>query len=300
MIKIAFHPDYVIDLPPNHRFPMEKYALLPQQLRYEGTYTGADFFTPQIPKTRHFLAVHQQDYFNELLQLNISRKAERQIGFPLSRDFIERERRIAGGTLEASKYALHNGIGLNCSGGTHHAYSNHGEGFCMLNDQALAARYLLRQNLAQKILIIDLDVHQGNGTAEIFAGDDSVFTFSMHGQNNYPFTKEKSDWDIGLEDGTGDNAYLEQLQQALPRLIEKVKPDFIFYLGGVDILKTDKLGRLNCSIQGCRARDAYVLKTVKRYGIPLTISMGGGYSKQIRHIVEAHANTFRLAQVIYG
>jgi len=188
---------------------------------------------------------------------------------------------------------------MNIAGGTHHAYSDHGEAFCLLNDQAIGARYLLDTGLAQKILIVDLDVHQGNGTAEIFQNDPRVFTFSMHGAANYPFRKEQSDLDIDLETGTDDATYLKMLRETLPRLIDEQQPDFICYLSGVDILDTDKLGKLGCTLAGCKSRDHYVLELCKSYQIPVQCSMGGGYSPDIKIIIEAHANTFRQAQEIY-
>ena len=196
-------------------------------------------------------------------------------------------------------YALEHGIAMNIAGGTHHAYTDHGEAFCMLNDQAIGARYLQAQGLAKKILIVDLDVHQGNGTAEIFQGDPSVFTFSVHGKANYPFKKETSDLDIALDTDTNDTQYLSILKETLPQLIEKEQPDFIFYLSGVDILASDKLGKLGCTLQGCKERDRYVLQTCHDLQIPVQCSMGGGYSPDIKMIIDAHANTFRLAQDIY-
>ena len=299
MLKIAFHSIYKYPLPKGHRFPMEKYELLPQQLLLEGTCEPENFFEPAMPSEKDILAVHTQEYFESLLKLTIDKRAVRKIGFPMSKALIERELRIAQGTIEGSEYALKYGIGMNISGGTHHAYSDRGEGFCMLNDQAIAARYLQNKDLAKKILIIDLDVHQGNGTAEIFQNDDSVFTFSMHGAGNYPFKKEKSDLDIAVPDGSGDEIYLQKLKETLPKLIEAQKPDFIYYLSGVDILETDKLGRLNCTVEGCKERDRYVLQMCRDLNIPMQVSMGGGYSPEIKIIIEAHANTFRLAQEIY-
>ncbi len=278
---------------------MEKYGLLPQQLCYEGTVTQHNFFEPQPVDRKSILRVHQSAYVNNFLNLNLDRKAIRKIGFPMTPDLVKREQIILDGTIKASKYALENGIGMSISGGTHHAYPDRGEGFCMFNDQAVAARYLQDKKLAEKILIIDLDVHQGNGTAKIFEGDSSVFTFSMHGKKNYPFKKEKSDLDVELDDRVGDEIYLNKLQKVLPPLLKKVQPDFIFYQSGVDILATDKLGRLNCSLNGCKARDQFVMQTVKQHDIPMEVSMGGGYSKEIKHIVEAHANTFRVAQEVF-
>ncbi|WP_324024253.1 histone deacetylase [Maribacter sp. BPC-D8] len=299
MLKIANHPIYKHPLPEGHRFPMEKYELLPQQLIYEGTCTEENFFEPEIPNDKHIVAVHDPEYFYDLLNMMISPKMARKIGFPLSEDLVERERIIADGTIKGCDFALEFGIAMNIAGGTHHAYSDHGEAFCMLNDQAIGARYLLKKGLAKKILIIDLDVHQGNGTAEIFQNDDAVFTFSMHGESNYPFKKEQSDLDIPLLKGTTDETYLSILKEKLPKLIDTVKPDFIFYLCGVDILESDKLGTLSMSLEGCKKRDEFVLTTCHNLNIPVQCSMGGGYSPDIKIIVEAHANTFRLAQKLY-
>lgn len=298
-MKIAFHPAYSYPLPKGHRFPMEKYELLPQQLLHEGTCKPENFFEPAMPSKKHILAVHTVEYFESILNLTIDKSAARKIGFPLSEALIQREQLITQGTIAGSEYALKHGIALNIAGGTHHAYTDHGEGFCMLHDQAVAARYLQKKGLASKVLIVDLDVHQGNGTAEIFENDDSVFTFSMHGAGNYPFKKEKSDLDIAIPDGSGDEIYLQKLKQILPKLIDTQNPDFIFYLSGVDILKSDKLGRLNCTVEGCKERDRFVLQTCKDLHIPVQVSMGGGYSPEIKTIIDAHANTFRVAQKIY-
>ena len=299
MLKIAYHPIYKHPLPEGHRFPMLKYELLPQQLIHEGTCTEANFFEPEIPNDKYIVAVHDPEYFYDLLNIMISPKMARKIGFPLSEELVERERIIADGTIKGCEYALKNGIAMNIAGGTHHAYSDHGEAFCMLNDQAIGARYLLNKRLAKKILIVDLDVHQGNGTAEIFQNNESVFTFSMHGAGNYPFKKEESDLDIALPKGTNDETYLSILKKELPQLIENIQPDFIFYLCGVDILESDKLGTLGLTLEGCRKRDEFVLSTCHRLKIPVQCSMGGGYSPDIKIIVNAHANTFRIAQRLY-
>ncbi len=299
MLKIAYHPIYKHPLPQGHRFPMEKYELLPQQLLHEGTCKKENFFKPGFPREEYILAVHHSDYVKRLKALELNKKEIRKSGFPLSQQLIDREQIIADGTIKACEYALKYGIAMNIAGGTHHAYTNRAEAFCLLNDQAIAARYLQKKGLAKKILIIDLDVHQGNGTAEIFQNDTSVFTFSMHGKDNYPFKKEVSDLDIELKDGTDDKTYLSKLKEILPRLIEDTKPDFIFYLSGVDILETDKLGRLACTITGCKERDRFVLQTCRDLNIPVECSMGGGYSEDIKLIIEAHANTYRLAQEIY-
>lgn len=278
---------------------MEKYELLPKQLLHEGTCTRENFFEPGFPQEKYILSVHREAYVRDLKELSLNARAARKIGFPLSKELVSRELIIAQGTIEACSYALKYGIAMNIAGGTHHAFSYRGEGFCLLNDQAIGARYLQEKKLARKILMVDLDVHQGNGTAEIFGGDPSVFTFSMHGKNNYPFKKENSDLDIELADGTGDEEYLRILKSTLPELINREKPDFIFYLSGVDILATDKLGKLGCTEAGCKERDRFVLQTCRDREIPVEVSMGGGYSPHIRNIIEAHANTFRLAQEIY-
>ena len=278
---------------------LHKHELLPQQLIHEGTCTPENFFEPSLPNDKYLLAAHDPVYYYDLLNLKIPYKEARKIGFPLSEELVERERIIADGTMKACEYALEQGIAMNIAGGTHHAFSNRGEAFCMLNDQAIGARYLQSKNLASQILIIDLDVHQGNGTAEIFKDDASVFTFSMHGANNYPFKKETSDLDIALKKGTTDQKYLCVLKDTLARLLAELKPDFIFYLCGVDILETDKLGTLSLSLEGCRKRDELVLKSCYQFQIPVQCSMGGGYSPDIKKIVEAHSNTFRLAQHIY-
>ena len=299
MIPIAFDPIYVLPLPENHRFPMEKYDLLPKQLVHEGTCDPKDFFSPLAVDDQIVKVIHQKEYVDRLKHMKLNLSEVRKIGFPISQQLVEREFIIAGGTIEGALKSLESGISFNIAGGTHHAHSSHGEAFCMLNDQAISARYLLDHQHAKKVLIIDLDVHQGNGTAEIFKKEERVFTFSMHGKKNYPFRKENSDWDIALEDDTRDEVYLNLLNDTLPRLFDRVDPDFVFYLSGVDVVDTDRLGRLGLSIEGCKKRDEQVLKFCHKRSLPAQCSMGGGYSKDIKLIIEAHANTFRLAQQIY-
>jgi len=278
---------------------MEKYDLLPKQLIHEGTCDPDDFFSPKPLSDSIVKTVHQSDYVDRLRDQDLNRSEIRKIGFPISQQLVEREFVIAGGTVEGALKALKNGIAFNIAGGTHHAYPTHGEAFCMLNDQAIAAHYLLDQQLVKKVLIIDLDVHQGNGTAVIFEKENRTFTFSMHGQKNYPFKKEESDWDIPLDDHTNDEVYLNILNETLPKLFNRVDPDFVFYLSGVDVVATDRLGRLAMSVEGCKKRDEMVLEYCYQRSIPVQCSMGGGYSKDIKLIIEAHANTYRVAQRIY-
>ena len=300
MITIAFDPIYAHPLPADHRFPMLKYELIPEQLIHEGTCTKANFFNPISCLEEVVLYTHDKAYLDKLLQQKLSPSEQRKIGFPQSPALIQRELIIAQGTIDAALHALNNEIALNIAGGTHHAFAERGEGFCLLNDIAIAANYLLRNQLRSKILIIDLDVHQGNGTAKLMENEPRVFTFSMHGAANYPFHKEKSDLDIGLQDGTTSDEYLSILGEALPNLIESVKPDFAFYLAGVDILSTDKFGKLKVSIEACKQRDAFVFAQLKKHQIPVTVVLGGGYSPDVKIIVEAHCNTFRLAVDLFG
>lgn len=299
MLKIAWSDIYQHPLPNNHRFPMEKYSLLPAQLLHEGTVEKDNFFEPDFLEEKYILSVHKQEYWEKLKNQTLNKSEIRRTGFPLSKQLVEREIMIAEGTRQCAKYALENGIAMNIAGGTHHAFTDRGEGFCLLNDIAIASQYLLDENLVKQILVIDLDVHQGNGTAEVFYQNDNVFTFSMHGAKNYPLHKEKSNLDIDLPDDTNDEEYLTILQQTLLDLKTKLSPNFIFFQSGVDVLKTDKLGRLGMSIQGCRKRDEMVLEYCHKNNIPVVAIMGGGYSPKISDIIEAHANTFRLAQDIY-
>jgi acetoin utilization deacetylase AcuC-like enzyme len=278
---------------------MSKYELIPAQLLHEGLITAENLFSPGELSEDVILWTHHKTYWEQLRDLTLPPKEQRRTGFPLSAQLIEREKRITQGTIEGCHYALQYGLAFNVAGGTHHAGASWGEGFCLLNDQAVAANYLLHKGLASSILIIDLDVHQGNGTAQIFENNPAVFTFSMHGANNFPFRKERSDLDIPLPDGAGDNEYLHLLTTTLPALIDRQKPDFIFYLPGVDVLATDKLGKMNLSKTACKERDRFVFQQCISNKIPVQVSMGGGYSPDIRDIVDAHCNTFRVANELY-
>lgn len=299
MFPIAFDPVYKYPVPETHRFPMDKYELLPMQLLREGIAEQADFFSPEPVDMEAVYAVHDPGYADRLVQGKLSKQEMRRIGFAQTPLLAERELRITNGTVEGALRAMSSGIAFNIAGGTHHAGRDFGEGFCMINDQAVAAQFLINHNKAKQVLIIDLDVHQGNGTAHIFANEPRIFTFSMHGKNNYPFRKEKSDLDVPLEDRTDDNTYLGILKDILPKLVEQVKPDFIFYQAGVDILQTDRIGRMSCTVQGCEHRDELVLQIARKHNIPVQCSMGGGYSPQLRTILNAHANTYRVAGQIF-
>ena len=299
ILKIAYDPVYAHPLPEGHRFPMLKYELIPEQLLYEGSITTGNIFSPAPCADEIILLTHDKVYLDKLHDQTLSAREQRHIGFPQSPELTLRERVITQGTIDCCTYALENGVAMNVAGGTHHAFADRGEGFCLLNDFAVAANYLLHKNMVAKILIIDLDVHQGNGTAKLFENQKRVFTFSMHGRHNYPFHKENSDLDIGLEDGTKDEEYLSSLKFHLPELIKKTNPQFAFYLSGVDILATDKFGKLKISPEGCKQRDEFVFSQLKKQSIPCVVAMGGGYSADIKIIVEAHCNTFRSAKKIF-
>ncbi len=296
MFKIAWRQEYVFSVPENHKFPMEKYDLLPKQLVYEGTLTPENFFIPNDIEDEYINNVHETDYLERLFNLKLSLREQRVTGFIHNQALIERERYIMEGTRKACDYALEYGFGANIAGGTHHAYTNKGEGFCLLNDLAIAAKYLLQKLPYQKILVLDLDVHQGNGTAQIFKNEANVFTFSMHGRDNYPLKKETSDLDIAMDVNCDDATYVRALDKGLNQILERFQPTFVLYQSGVDVLKTDKLGKMALTMSGLQKRDAMVLDFVKGLRIPMVAAMGGGYSTDIKMIIDAHASLFRHIQ----
>ncbi|MEY2963737.1 MAG: hypothetical protein RL754_998 [Bacteroidota bacterium] len=279
---------------------MAKYSLLPEQLIHEGTISQGNFFVPEMLPEERILRSHDANYWKALRSLTLDKKAQRKIGFPLSQELVDRERIICGGTVQNTEFALQYGCSMNIAGGTHHAYYSHGEGFCIFNDIIIGAHHLIDQHGFERILVVDLDVHQGNGTAVMAQGDDRIFTFSMHGDKNWPYKKEKSDLDIALADQTDDRTYLSTLDRNLGAIIDQFEPQFIFFQSGVDVLAEDKLGRLGLTVQGCRERDLMVLERCARNEIPVVINMGGGYSPAIRTIIEAHANTFRVAANLFS
>ena len=300
VLRIAWDPIYAHPLPEGHRFPMIKYELIPEQLLHEGAIRAGHLFAPQPCSREILLWTHDPVYVDKLQHQTLSPREQRLIGFPQSPQLTLREYIITQGTIDCCLYAQKNGVALNVAGGTHHAFADRGEGFCLLNDFAVAARYLLHHQLARQILIIDLDVHQGNGTASLFRNESRVFTFSMHGAHNYPFHKETSDCDIPLQNGITDTEYLALLENNLDALLETVQPDFAFFLAGADILETDRFGKLKVTLEGCRKRDEMVFSRLHKKRIPCTVAMGGGYSEDVKIIVEAHCNTFRTAIEVYG
>ena len=299
MLKIAYSEIFRYSVPEKHRFPMQKYTMIPERLLREGTITMANFFAPKRLSEAEILTTHTPEYWYKLKTQTLSAKEARPIGFEMTPALVDRGRHIAHATYECALFAQQYGVAMNVAGGTHHAFADHGEGFCVFNDVCIASNLLLNRGQASKILVVDLDVHQGNGNASIMADEPRVFVFSIHGAKNYPFRKQLSDLDIELANDTGDEEYLQILTQTLPRLITDVAPDMIFYQSAVDVLATDKLGKLALTQAGCMARDEYVLRTAKAANIPVAIVMGGGYSEDIEDVVEAHCNTFRVAQQIY-
>ena len=280
-------------LPENHRFPMEKYELIPQQLLHEGLVEKDSFFSPNVAKDFWIEKAHDKEYISKLNHLSLSKSEIRKTGFPLSRELVNREYIITQGTLDCVDFAIKYGASANIAGGTHHAFRDRGEGFCLFNDVAIGSYYALEKYQMQSILILDLDVHQGNGTASILKDNDKVFTFSMHGEKNYPFHKENSNLDIPVKDGINGKEYLKKLKENLDFLSVELSPDIIFYISGVDILDTDKLGRLAVKREDCKKRDEMVFEFSKKCKAPIVTVMGGGYSEKIYDIVEAHCNTFK-------
>lgn len=299
MLKIAYSEVFRYQVPEKHRFPMQKYTLIPERLLSEGTISEANFFAPSKLSEAEILTTHTAEYWHKLATQTLDRKEARAIGFEMSETLVERGRYIAHATYECALYAQKFGVAMNVAGGTHHSFADHGEGFCVFNDVCIASNLLLNRGEATKILIVDLDVHQGNGNASIMANEPRVFVFSMHGEKNYPFRRPPSDLDIDLPNDTDDEAYLSILTETLPRLIAEIAPDMIFYQSAVDVLATDKLGKLALTLEGCKARDEFVLTQARDNNIPVAVVMGGGYSEDIEQVVEAHCNTFRVAQRLF-
>lgn len=299
MLKLAWSETYNHPVPPGHRFPMAKYDALPQSLIEKGIVSNKAFFTPE-PATQALLrSVHSEEYIHRLEQNLLTDNEWRRSGFRFSPELIEREKIIAQGTYDCARWALKYGFSYNIAGGTHHAFANRAEGFCLFNDMAIALQQLIHQHQIKRALVIDLDVHQGNGTAAIFRDNPLVFTFSMHGKNNYPFIKEQSDLDIELNDGTGDIEYLSLLTNALAQIKKIFHPDLIAYNAGADVIEGDKMGRLSLTMHACRLRDTFVFDFAKSLQIPVVASSGGGYSENLDKIVNIHVQTIEQAKKIF-
>jgi acetoin utilization deacetylase AcuC-like enzyme len=294
-VKAYYCDEFVLPLPEGHRFPMAKYRLLRERMITDGVIDTADLHEALPAPWTDLALVHTAEYLTNVERGTVPRETQRRIGFPWSPQMVERARRSVGATIQASRAALEDGVAANLAGGTHHAFSDRGEGFCVFNDVAVAARVLLRDRAIGRAAVVDCDVHQGNGTAAIFAGDERVFTFSMHGANNFPFRKETSDLDVMLDDGVGDDEYLALLGRHLPVVLDRARPDVVFYVSGADPYQGDRLGRLALTIDGLRVRDATVFDTCRSHGVPVVVTMGGGYAADLEAIVTIHANTLREA-----
>lgn len=297
--RLFYSPYYYADIGEGHVFPIRKFELVRDLLLQEGTLLAEEIVEPPPAQVEDLQLVHTEDYISRLVNGTLTEKEIRKLGLPWSQSLVRRSFHAISGTIEATKYALQNEIASNLAGGTHHAFPDRGEGFCVLNDVAVAIRVLQREKSAEKFLIVDCDVHQGNGTAFIFKDDSSVFTFSMHGAKNYPLHKEKSSLDIELADKTGDKEFLETLEQALPRIFLH-NPDIIFYLGGADPFEKDKLGRLSLTKEGLMKRDEMVLQFAKDHQTPIVTTMSGGYALDINDTVDIHANTIRAVKKVFG
>jgi acetoin utilization deacetylase AcuC-like enzyme len=295
----AFYTDhFVLPLPPEHRFPMAKYRLLREYVVANGILAPENLFIPDAATDEQILRAHDADYVERVKSGTLTAKEIRRIGFPWSPEMVERSRRSSGATIAACRAALTDGIAVNLAGGTHHAFRDHGEGYCVFNDSAIAARAMQVEGRARRIVILDCDVHQGNGTASILKGDTSIFTFSIHGAKNFPFHKEISDLDIELDDGTGDEVYLEMLEQGIIRALSLANADLAIYLAGADPYMDDRLGRLKLSMAGLEARDRFVLDLCHAEGLPVAVTMAGGYARNIEDIVAIRLQTVRAAAEI--
>ncbi len=299
-MRVSYSEDYYVPLPPRHPFPMGKFPALYQLLLAENLVSPDHVVPPRLADWSDLLLAHSPEYLTKLANGTLSKQEERRMGLPWSERLVHRSRLAVQGTINAAFMALSDGIAANLAGGTHHAFPDHGEGFCVLNDVAVAIRVLQRSHWIHRALVLDLDVHQGNGTAAVFAGDDAVFTFSMHGAKNYPFRKTPSSLDIELPDQTGDVAYLKTLKQHLPQVIARANPDIVFYLAGIDVMANDRFGRLALSRDGLKQRDEFVLEALHRAGLPVTLLLSGGYASTAEATAELHSFAHREAGKIFG
>ena len=299
-MKLFYCDEFVLPLPLGHRFPMEKYRLLRERLRSSGEFLDDDFRTPLAATFAELTRAHAPDYVLRVEQGELTPQEIRVIGFPWSPEMVERSKRSSGATLAACRTALNEGASANLAGGTHHAFYDRGEGYCVFNDAAIAARTLVAESIIERVLIVDCDVHQGNGTAAILSCDEHIFTFSIHGANNFPFRKETSNLDIELADGTDDMAYEQALARGLRQSFAANKPQLVSYLAGADPFEDDKLGKLKLTKQGLMRRDQMVFEYCRARDVPVAIAMAGGYARNIYDTVEIHANTVIAARRIYG
>ena len=297
-MKCVYHPSYQIQLPTGHPFPMSKYSQLTDMLLAEGVLAARDILRPERLDAPTLELVHSPEYLAKLASSGLSAAEQRRLGLPWSEALWQRARLASAGTLLAARTALERGLAGNLAGGTHHAFADHGEGFCVLNDVAIAIRALQAEGLIERAAVVDLDVHQGNGTAAIFEADDSVFTFSMHGERNYPLAKMRSSLDVPLEDGVGDAQYLDALQRHLPAVLDAANADVVFYLAGVNVAAGDRYGKLALTEEGIRQRDRCVIEAVRSRGLPLCIVLAGGYAPTRGRTAELHAHVFREAVAV--
>ncbi len=299
-VRVFYSDHFVLPLPEGHRFPMRKYSMLRERVERGGVCGPGEMRVAEPVTDAEILTAHDGGYLRKVVTGTLSRGEVRRIGFPWSERMVERSRRASGGTLGACRAALEEGIAANLAGGTHHAFADRGEGFCVLNDSAIASRVLLDEGLVGRVVIVDTDVHQGNGTAEILAGDERAFTFSIHGEKNYPFDKKRSDLDVPLPDGADDEEYLAALEGALARVLDLENWDLAIFLAGADPLAEDKLGRLSVSKEGLAERDRLVLEGCRGRGIPVAATMAGGYAPKIEDTVDVHFQTVSRAATMLG
>jgi len=294
-VKVFYSDQFVLPLPEGHRFPMKKYSMLRERVEVAGICGPGEMRVPEPVTDAEVLTAHEPGYLEKVVAGTLTAKEVRRIGFPWSERMVERSRRASGGTLGACRAALEEGVATNLAGGTHHAFADRGEGFCVLNDSAIASRVLLSEGLVGRVVIVDTDVHQGNGTAAILEDDERVFTFSIHGDKNFPFHKEESDLDVPLPDGTGDGEYLSALGEALERILDLEDWDLAIFLAGADPFEGDKLGRLSVSKDGLAERDRMVLEGCRGRGIPVAVTMAGGYAPNMEDTVDVHFQTISRA-----
>lgn len=294
-MEIYYSDTFVLPLPPGHRFPMPKYAMLRERVAAAGLVPEARLRVPPAASDAELARAHAPGYIARAQAGELSAQEQRRIGFPWSPQMIERSRRSAGATITACRAALAGAVGVNLAGGTHHAFADHGAGYCVFNDSAVAARAAQAAGLARRVVILDCDVHQGDGTAAILAGDDTIFTFSIHGAKNFPFRKQRSDLDVELPDQTGDDAYLDALEDGVRRAIAAARADLAIYLAGADPYFDDRLGRLALTKAGLAERDRVVFHYARAAGLPLAITMAGGYARRIEDTVDIHFQTVAAA-----